>query len=107
MTRFQKYLTKELDKLQVDYIIKDGKLIIAQELQSDKDQSFYANGEFFKLHAPIQITEWNYSCSLSEELQELNDRIDKKFDRYFECEYPYCFSVHVQQLQPLLKFISI
>ena len=68
-----KYITKGLDKMGYKYILRDNNIILTDELEDNF------------------ITEWNYPCSLNEELSNFNNVIDRKFSVIFECEWSGTF----------------
>jgi len=81
------FIISFLDNKKIDWIEKDGKIIISQEFQKD---IYYPE---IDMYGPYILTEWNYNSSLNKELSSFNKKLEEKFHTYFECEYPGTFSV--------------
>jgi len=76
----QKYVENTLNTLGCDYFLRDEKLIISEELQVSR----HTYPELPNIKFPFVVTEYNYPCSLSKQLQDLNNLLENKFDVYFE-----------------------
>jgi len=80
--RAKKALEVRLDKLGVKhkFVEADNKIIISDENDNK-----------------TCITEWDYPHSLSDELAELNDFMDNKYEINFECEWSGTFSIILEK----------
>ena len=76
--RAKKALEVRLDRLGVKhkFVEADLKIIISDENDND-----------------TRISEYEYEHTLSDELAELNDFMDNKYEINFECEYRGTFSI--------------
>jgi hypothetical protein len=76
--RAKKALEVRLDKIGVKhhFVEADNKIIISDENEND-----------------TPITEWEYNHCLSDELAEINDFMDNKYNLSFECEWSGTFGI--------------
>jgi len=86
----KEFATNFLNEKKIDFIEKDGKIIISDEFQHEEYD------EELGFSYPYILTEYNYPHSLNEELSEFNNILDEKFGHIFECEWAGTFSLIVE-----------